>query len=735
MANRIVYPYGTGGSLPASIGIINDAYTGGADKAWSAEQGKITANDLFLIRSSDVDFTNLYHYTKWYIYTDNKWKHASGGDAIYVLPEIIPGKTYRVYAKTTTADIALLASTSREDGSYPDYCVGYSGKIIVAAGTFYEFTAPEDAHYLYFLLKTSGGVEKDSVMKQVLDNIESAIPKTMQEIALINSKEIDTSSLTKVNGWRIVDGSTWSAIPGSGTLYQSVFIPLTHGSTYYVNGNTTGGYCTVLSSTTRTHGSTPSFSTGYSKTIRVNPGSIYTFTAPEDGNYLYLEVRVNGNDRDLFALASVPISEQLAGISSETDKVRDSFTAPYERYAWLKAQQLVNIRWTPKKQIPKSTSGYFPAGQEQTGMIYSSLTETDKRVGHDVSIHTFMTALNNPYSLIYTENVCYSTSQSAYGIQYYGPANSAAYYGGVCSTYTAYALGMIPYPTGMMDDISDLGMLDVVYDQSANGVKRGDILWQQGHVMYVQDVWRKNGIVTNVQVTEQTQPLAKVNGIYSAEGFNSFLKTNSMTIYRYKDMYKNIDYTPSIYVPVGDEPTVEVTYNNDICTFAGDMPAFLEGDLIYIHCMNLSYPQMELYKDDVLVDTITLASDSRATLTSDNLAYAVNLSNDNLTYGKYKARLKNDDTYSDYTSFEVIRATVTISDNTATYSSPTAKALYWYWCEYHTTDGQKYGMVGELTGAKSGTIDLTGTKKTGYPMFKVIFQGEYGRVAAKFLDS
>lgn len=40
MANSTVYPYGTGGSLPSSIGIINDLTTGGVDKALSAEMGK-----------------------------------------------------------------------------------------------------------------------------------------------------------------------------------------------------------------------------------------------------------------------------------------------------------------------------------------------------------------------------------------------------------------------------------------------------------------------------------------------------------------------------------------------------------------------------------------------------------------------------------------------------------------------------------------------------------------------
>ena len=41
MANKTVYPFGTEGQIPASIVVINDLKTGGADKALSAEQGKV----------------------------------------------------------------------------------------------------------------------------------------------------------------------------------------------------------------------------------------------------------------------------------------------------------------------------------------------------------------------------------------------------------------------------------------------------------------------------------------------------------------------------------------------------------------------------------------------------------------------------------------------------------------------------------------------------------------------
>jgi lysophospholipase L1-like esterase len=48
MANNAVYPYGTDGQLPASIGIINDLTTGGADKALSAQMGKV-------LNTQDID--------------------------------------------------------------------------------------------------------------------------------------------------------------------------------------------------------------------------------------------------------------------------------------------------------------------------------------------------------------------------------------------------------------------------------------------------------------------------------------------------------------------------------------------------------------------------------------------------------------------------------------------------------------------------------------------------------
>lgn len=55
MADKTVYPFGTGGQLPSSIGIINDLTTGGADKALSAEMGKALADMIDDIVIGGID--------------------------------------------------------------------------------------------------------------------------------------------------------------------------------------------------------------------------------------------------------------------------------------------------------------------------------------------------------------------------------------------------------------------------------------------------------------------------------------------------------------------------------------------------------------------------------------------------------------------------------------------------------------------------------------------------------
>lgn len=115
---------------------------------------------------------------------------------------------------------------------------------------------------------------------------------------------------------------------------------------------------------------------------------------------------------------------------------------------YKKIQQQTNVEFVTKGVIPFRDGTTTNTNETYKGVIYSEPMEIDKRVGWDVSLLTYVTAINNPYSLIYTENINAIRSRSAYGITYHGDSNSGAYYGSVCNTFALMDCSpLIPYTT------------------------------------------------------------------------------------------------------------------------------------------------------------------------------------------------------------------------------------------------------------------------------------------------
>ena len=106
------------------------------------------------------------------------------------------------------------------------------------------------------------------------------------------------------------------------------------------------------------------------------------------------------------------------------------------RNAIKKAYQMTDLCFTPLDSFVANPSKTYYRGGKYRGLVYSSVKETHTFVGMDVSFHTFMTALHNPRSVIYTENVSKPP--------YHG-SNCGAYYGTVCSGLITYALGLKVY--------------------------------------------------------------------------------------------------------------------------------------------------------------------------------------------------------------------------------------------------------------------------------------------------
>src|SRR5690606_9903553 len=104
--------------------------------------------------------------------------------------------------------------------------------------------------------------------------------------------------------------------------------------------------------------------------------------------------------------------------------------AAWQARAAEQARVLSQGKWTPVADTMTNRSGgYFQKGKEYTGVPYSSVRSVGRYIGFDISLRTFLAAVENPQSVLYTEDL-----RGKVG-------NAGAYYGAVCSAFTSYALG------------------------------------------------------------------------------------------------------------------------------------------------------------------------------------------------------------------------------------------------------------------------------------------------------
>lgn len=155
MANQTVYPYGTGGSLPSSVGIVNDLTTGGANKALSAEMGKVlntefesVAADLSREEAFPVTWTTGSYYT-----STGATASSTSWERSQIDVEAYEGRVFRLRVFSVA--------------NSPAYClvVDASNGILVSIhldGTVIEqsITIPVGAKYLLLSNREAGGAGK-----------------------------------------------------------------------------------------------------------------------------------------------------------------------------------------------------------------------------------------------------------------------------------------------------------------------------------------------------------------------------------------------------------------------------------------------------------------------------------------------------------------------------------------------------------------------------------------------
>lgn len=370
-----------------------------------------------------------------------------------------------------------------------------------------------------------------------------------------------------------------------------------------------------------------------------------------------------------------------------------------------RVDQFLNVTWIPYNDIPQYPTGSFRSGIKTAGIPYSFGAESDGIVGLDISLDSFITAVNNPYSFIYTVDLRKEP---------YNEILAGAYYGVVCSSAVAFFLGMdFQYVTYLLDTSPWL----VKYpQQSPDQIRIGDIIWQENHVMLIYDIARDaNNSIVQITLAEGNVPLTRSFSL----SYDEFLKKweqDSYIIYCYTEIGKT-SYTPSKYVAINGESINEPAVC-DICTARGDKVCFKKGDAVIINTISTSDSPVSVYKDGIHYGDYV--SNNHTLVLTD------------LEYGSYEACLGQNGAS---TSFSVVDYDVQVSTTKhglthVSFDSKNAKPSYVAICNSQYRYISIYPLT--LQDLDRGYINISATVYDSN--VRVFFDGEYGRVSSKLLQ-
>jgi hypothetical protein len=237
------------------------------------------------------------------------------------------------------------------------------------------------------------------------------------------------------------------------------------------------------------------------------------------------------------------------------------------------AHIMSRVKWTPVAGgMPNRRGGYFEEGTEYTGVPYSSVKTVGRCIGFDIYLKTFLAAVENPHSVLYTENLSGNVS------------NAATYYGKVCSTFTSYALQCaLPYRSSHHDPEFRNGVV-LVDPQSAQAAEPGDVIYTPpatvgggSHVEIVTAVERSGESVTAVRVENSWPPTVR-NLLRKASDFDSHISSRNRRLYRITDFdaWREHNKAESFLFPNYDEDSATPAINRVLLLDRGDWSPITE---------------------------------------------------------------------------------------------------------------------------------------------------------------
>lgn len=297
--------------------------------------------------------------------------------------------------------------------------------------------------------------------------------------------------------------------------------------------------------------------------------------------YPYLE-----NDQ---YIAIDPIARNIANNKGQ-NKQYNEYLSWGKANLMARAEQIMNVKWKPTAAtMPKGDDAFYDINTTYKGLPYSSVRDSMTSVGTNVSIHTFMTAVHDPRSVLYTRR-----SNSSNASTYYGTVCS-----GLCNYAYGYELNLTNYYLGESDWFTTVPMQDI---------QTGDMIYKPGHVAMIYEVIKDDyGRIKEVTVMEEWFPNTR---FVTYSSYDSFLSGRTNYIAR---RYKNISgvpYTPIPYVRCFDEDVTDIIYP-DVQPENGDASVFMAGETVTINVIDRKdYTRIVVSKSGATIKTLSTFGNS-----------------------------------------------------------------------------------------------------------------------------
>ena len=260
--------------------------------------------------------------------------------------------------------------------------------------------------------------------------------------------------------------------------------------------------------------------------------------------------------------------------------IRDAAVSEGMKNVLRRAAQLSEIRWTPVRPLPAIVSDaqsgskphlFLPAWRPRRGVGYSAVRYDEKYVGSNVPLYTYLTALSDPQSVMYTRPLL---GRNVLG---------AAFYGCVCSQFVSYAFDL-PFQIDC-SQWPELPGIREICPEPLEELRLCDVLNDpKRHTALITGISRtEDGAVARITVSEATPPAVRVTTFTALEFREFWLAKGEYQVLRFDDLDR-VGYTPDPCIPLLGDPEMPAPFiNREIMPDYGDRANYALGEPVAFH--------------------------------------------------------------------------------------------------------------------------------------------------------